>query len=134
MASGCRFNINPVWERPFCGCCISSAPSSTAPRPQPRLVVVAPMSGHYATLLRGTVEAFMPSHDVYVTDWAVAKTVPLTEGTFGLDDYVAYLISVFHRLGGDCHVLASSCQPAVPVLMMAISRMEAEDDPYVPSP
>lgn len=124
-------HINPVWERPFCRLLHFERAFEHPPRrPQPRLVVVAPMSGHYATLLRGTVEAFLPSHDVYVTDWADAKTVPLTEGTFGLDDYVDYLISVFHRLGGDCHVLAV-CQPAVPVLM-AISRMEAEDDPYVP--
>ncbi|WP_084540177.1 polyhydroxyalkanoate depolymerase [Azorhizobium doebereinerae] len=124
-------HINAVWSRPFCRLLHFERAFEHPPRrPQPRLVVVAPMSGHHATLLRGTVEAFLPTHDVYVTDWLDAKSVPLTEGTFGLDDYVDYLISIFHRLGGDCHVLAV-CQPAVPVLM-AISRMEAEDDPYVP--
>ncbi len=124
-------HINAVWARPFCRL-LHFEREFTHPlrRPQPRLVIVAPMSGHHATLLRGTVEAFLPTHDVYVTDWLDAKTVPLLDGTFGLDDYVDYLIAIFHRLGGDCHVLAV-CQPAVPV-MMAVARMEAEDDPYTP--
>src|SRR3954465_13794196 len=58
----------------------------------PRLLIVAPMSGHYATLLRGTVERMLPTADVYITDWRDAKLVPLSEGSFDLDDYVDYLI------------------------------------------
>ena len=83
-------------------------------RPQPRLLIVAPMSGHFATLLRGTVEAFLPNHDVYVTDWVDARMVPLSEGGFDLDDYIDYVISILHALGGDTHVVAV-CQPSVPV-------------------
>jgi poly(3-hydroxybutyrate) depolymerase len=95
------------------------------------LLIVAPMSGHYATLLRGTVEAFLPNHDVYVTDWVDARMVPLTEGSFDLDDYIDYVISILHALGGDTHILAV-CQPSVPVLA-AVALMEADGDPYVPT-
>ncbi|MFG1421949.1 polyhydroxyalkanoate depolymerase [Roseixanthobacter liquoris] len=133
MVSGMKVpvHINPVWSRPFCRLLHFSRAFEYPPRrPQPKLVIVAPMSGHYATLLRGTVEAFLPTHDVYITDWADAKMVPLAEGRFGLDDYVDYLISIFRSFGGDCHVLAV-CQPAVPVLM-AVARMEDEQDPNAP--
>ncbi len=99
-------------------------------RPQPKLLIVAPMSGHYPTLLRGTVETFLPNHDVYITEWADARMVPLTEGRFDLDDYIDYIISMLHVLGGDVHVIAV-CQPSVPV-MAAVSLMEADKDPYVP--
>jgi len=88
------------------------------------------MSGHYATLLRGTVEAFLPTHEVYITDWADARMVPLTEGRFDLDDYVDYVIEMLHALGGNMHVIAV-CQPSVPVVA-AVSVMEAQRDPYVP--
>jgi poly(3-hydroxybutyrate) depolymerase len=88
------------------------------------------MSGHHATLLRGTVEAFLPNHDVYITDWVDARMVPLSEGNFDLDDYIDYLISILHALGGDTHVVAV-CQPSVPVLA-AVALMEADDDPYAP--
>ena len=88
------------------------------------------MSGHYATLLRGTVEAFLPTHEVYITDWADARMVPLTEGRFDLDDYVDYVIEMLHVLGGNMHVIAV-CQPSVPVVA-AVSVMEAERDPFVP--
>ena len=84
-------------------------------RPQPKLLIVAPMSGHYATLLRGTVEAFLPDHDVYITDWVDARMVPLADGRFDLDDYIDYVIAMLHFLGGDVHVIAV-CQPSVPVL------------------
>jgi poly(3-hydroxybutyrate) depolymerase len=99
-------------------------------RPQPKILLVAPMSGHFATLLRGTVETFLPSHQVMITDWADARMVPLTAGSFDLDDYIDYLISMFRALGPDLHVMAV-CQPAVPV-MAAVARMEAENDPYTP--
>ena len=88
------------------------------------------MSGHYATLLRGTVAAFLPNHEVYITDWQDARMVPLSEGTFDLDDYIDYVISMLHALGPDTHVIGV-CQPSVPV-MAAVSRMEAENDPYAP--
>ena len=83
----------------------------------PPLLIVAPMSGHYATLLRGTVERMLPKHDVYITDWRDAKAVPLTDGTFDFDDYVDYLIEFIEAIGelrGERpHVLAV-CQPSVP--------------------
>jgi poly(3-hydroxybutyrate) depolymerase len=76
------------------------------------------------------VETFLPNHDVYLTDWADARMVPLTEGRFDLDDYIDYIISMLHALNGDVHVIAV-CQPSVPV-MAAVSLMEADQDPYVP--
>jgi poly(3-hydroxybutyrate) depolymerase len=124
-------HINAVWERPFCQLLHFERAFSRVPRrPQPKLLIVAPMSGHYATLLRGTVEAFLPNHDVYITDWRSARMVPLAEGRFDLDDYIDYIVSMLHMLGGDVHVIAV-CQPSVPVLA-AISLMEANKDPYVP--
>lgn len=123
--------ITSVWERPFCNLLHFERIFDRPPRrPQPKLLIVAPMSGHYATLLRGTVEAFLPNHDVYITDWVDARMVPVAEGRFDLDDYIDYIISILHRLGGDCHVIGV-CQPAVPVLA-AVARMEAEKDPYIP--
>ena len=124
--------IKTVWERPFCRLLHFERVLEHTPRvPQPRVLIVAPMSGHYPTLLRGTVEAFLPKHDVYLTEWIDARMVPVTEGRFDLDDYIDYIISILHFLRGDCHVVAV-CQPSVPVLA-AVARMEAEDDPYVPS-
>ncbi|HTQ82466.1 MAG TPA: polyhydroxyalkanoate depolymerase [Pseudolabrys sp.] len=123
--------INSVWERPFCRLLHFERAFKHAPRrPQPKLLIVAPMSGHYATLLRGTVEAFLPNHDVYITEWRNARSVPVAEGRFDLDDYIDYVISILHFLGGDAHVLAV-CQPSVPVLA-AVALMEADKDPYVP--
>ncbi len=91
-------------------------------RPQdPAVLLVAPMSGHYATLLRGTVQAFLPDHDVYITDWRDARDMPLIGPGFDLDDYVDYVIRFIEHLGPDVHVIAV-CQPAVPVLA-AVSLM-----------
>jgi poly(3-hydroxybutyrate) depolymerase len=124
-------HIQPVWERPFCKLLHFERAFEHPPRrPQPRLLIVAPMSGHYPTLLRGTVEGFLPNHDVYITEWADARMVPVSDGRFDLDDYIDYVISILHFLGGDMHVIAV-CQPSVPVLA-AVARMEAENDPYVP--
>ena len=123
--------IEMVWERPFCKLLHFERVLSHVPRrPQPKLLIVAPMSGHYATLLRGTVETFLPNHDIYITEWADARMVPMEEGRFDLDDYIDYVISILHFLGGDAHVIAV-CQPSVPVLA-AVSLMEADKDPYVP--
>jgi poly(3-hydroxybutyrate) depolymerase len=124
--------VMPVWERPFCKLLHFERAIANPPRrPQPKLLIVAPMSGHYSTLLRGTVETFLPNHEVYITDWADARMVPVAEGRFDLDDYIDYVISMLHTLGGDTHVLAV-CQPSVPVLA-AVALMEADNDPYAPS-
>ena len=123
--------ISTVWERPFCKLVHFERVFQHQPRrPQPRLLIVAPMSGHFATLLRGTVEAFLPNHDVYVTDWVDARMVPVAEGRFDLDDYIDYVISILHALGGDTHIIAV-CQPAVPVLA-AVALMNAANDPACP--
>jgi poly(3-hydroxybutyrate) depolymerase len=118
-----------VWERPFCNVIAFDRLTGRA-KAQPKILMVAPMSGHYATLLRGTAEAFLPTHQVYITDWMDARMVPLSEGRFDLDDYIDYLMSMFRALGPDLHIMAV-CQPSVPV-MAAIARMEAENDPYTP--
>ena len=124
-------HINTIWERPFCRLLHFERAFTQVPRrPQPKLLIVAPMSGHYPTLLRGTVETFLPNHDVYITDWRNARSVPVSEGRFDLDDYIDYVISILHVLAGDVHVIAV-CQPSVPVLA-AVSLMEADKDPYVP--
>ena len=124
-------HISTVWERPFCRLVHFERVFEHHPRrPQPKLLLVAPLSGHYPTLLRGTVEAFLPNHEVYITEWVNASMVPVAEGSFDLDDYIDYLISILHVLGGDTHVIAV-CQPSVPVLAAA-ALMEADDDPYAP--
>ena len=94
-------------------------------------MIVAPLSGHHATLLRGTVKAMLPQHSVYITDWSNARDVPLTLGTFDLDDCIDYLMSIFRVLGPNLHVMAV-CQPAVPVLA-AVSLMEEVCDPHTPA-
>lgn len=91
----------------------------------PKVLMVAPMSGHFATLLRGTVAEFLPDHDVYVTDWRDARDVPLYDPEFGLDDYVDTLLEFLRLLGPDTHVIAV-CQPAVPVLAAAALMNEGE--------
>lgn len=120
-----------VWSRPFCDLLHFSRSASADPAGDPRILIVAPMSGHYATLLRGTVETFLPSADVYITDWTDARLVPASDGRFDLDDYIDYIIEMLHVLGPDTHVVAV-CQPSVPVLA-AVSVMEARKDPNAPS-
>ena len=125
-----------IWERPFCKLIHFERQVTRLRKPQPKLLIVAPMSGHYATLLRGTVEAFLPTHEVYITDWVDARMVPMAAGRFDLDDYIDYLISICHVLGKDgekvgLHTLGV-CQPSVP-LLAAIARMEAENDRYAPA-
>ena len=97
---------------------------------QPKLLIVAPMSGHYATLLRGTVERMLPKHDVFITDWADAKLVPLSNGSFDLDDYVDYLVEFLAAIGPGAHMLAV-CQPAVPAYA-AVALMNADKHPCRP--
>ncbi len=95
-----------------------------------KLLIVAPMSGHHATLLRGTVQALIPHHDVYITDWLDARDVPLAAGEFTLNTYIDYLIEFLHHLGPDTHAMAV-CQPAVP-LYAAVALMSQHDDPCTP--
>ena len=118
-----------VWERPFCK--LLRFVRTPKPKPQPKLLIVAPMSGHYATLLRGTVEAFLPHFDVHITDWTDARMAPLAAGRFDLDDYIDYLIDMLHTLGPNTHTLGV-CQPAVP-LTAAVARMSSDKDPCVPA-
>jgi len=101
------------------------------PKDAPRLLIVAPMSGHYATLLRGTVARMVENQDVWITDWADAKMVPVSEGRFDLDDYIDYLIEFLRFIGPDTHVLAV-CQPSVPAFAAA-AVMGAERDPCRPA-
>lgn len=117
-------------SKPFCNLVNFRKMSAGRPLNQPKILMVAPMSGHYATLLRGTVETLLPTHDVYITDWVDARTVPLSTGRFDLDDYIDYVIEMIRLLGPDVHLMAV-CQPSVPVIA-AIARMEAEGDPAAP--
>ncbi|MDP1839465.1 MAG: polyhydroxyalkanoate depolymerase [Reyranella sp.] len=116
-------NEEILLRKPFCQ--LLHFHRDTARR-DPKVLVVAPMSGHYATLLRGTVEALLPEHDVHITDWTDAREVPLSEGNFSLDDYIDYIIAFCRYLGPDVHVIAV-CQPSVPVLAAAALMAEAKD-------
>jgi poly(3-hydroxybutyrate) depolymerase len=125
-----------VWERPFCRLLRFERQWENLGKPQPKLLIVAPMSGHHATLLRGTVEAFLPYYDVYITDWADARVVPKALGDFDLDDYIDYLLAICEQLsrekdGIPLHTLGV-CQPSVP-LIAAVALMEAEGSPHVPA-
>ena len=116
-----------VAEKPFCRLLRFKRATTLD---HPKVLLVAPLSGHYATLLRDTVRALLPDHDVYITDWIDARLVPLADGYFHFADYVAYMQEFIRKLGPDVHVI-SVCQPTVPV-MAAISLMAAADDPAQP--
>jgi poly(3-hydroxybutyrate) depolymerase len=126
-----------VWERPFCKLLHFEKQLDPEHRLlQQKLLIVAPLSGHYATLLRGTVEAFLPYYDVYITDWINARAIPLSNGRFDLDDYIDYLRIFFEFLskehdGRSVHSIGV-CQPAVP-LIAAVALMEAQDSKHVPA-
>ncbi len=107
-----------VLEKPFCQLLNFKRHNK---RKDPKVLMVAPLSGHYATLLRDTVRTFLPDQDVYITNWKDARAVPITDGPFHFDDYVAYVQEFIRFLGPDIHVV-SVCQPTVPVLA-AISLM-----------
>ena len=103
-------------------------------RNDPKVLIIAPMSGHYATLLRGTVAAMLPDHDVFITDWQDAREVPVSQGDFDLDDFTDYLIDFCRQLarnGGRPHVMAV-CQPGVP-MMAAAATMAASNDAARPA-
>jgi len=92
--------------------------------PQPRVLLVAPLSGHFSTLLRGTVRTMLPEHDVYITDWHNVRDVPLMHGRFGFDDYIAHLIRFLEAIGPGAHVVAV-CQPCVAVLVATAVMAQA---------
>ena len=120
-----------VWRRPFCNLLHFARPDFKDGAGQPKLLIVAPMSGHYATLLRGTVEALLPHYDVTITDWADARMVPLALGPFDLDDYIVYLREMLAHLGPGVHTIGV-CQPSVP-LLAASALMEADGDRAAPA-
>lgn len=117
-------------DKPFCRLVHFHRDVRAAGRDDPKVLLVAPLSGHHATLLRDTVRALLPAHDVYVTDWVDARMVPLSAGPFHLNDYVRYVQDFIRHLGPDVHVI-SVCQPTVPVLA-AVSLMATANDPCQP--
>jgi poly(3-hydroxybutyrate) depolymerase len=120
-------------EKPFCNLIHfkKALPArELAALKQPTVLLVAPLSGHHATLLRDTVRSLLQDHDVYIVDWIDARLVPLTAGPFHLHDYVYYIQDFIRKLGPDLHVI-SVCQPTVPVLA-AISLMASDKDPQLP--
>lgn len=120
-----------VWERPFARVINFKRDTNIKLDNQPRILLVAPMSGHYATLLRGTVERFLPDADVHITDWTDARNVPLSQGSFDLDDYIEYIIEMLDFLGPNTHIVGV-CQPSVPVLA-AVSLMESRGNKNAPA-
>ena len=109
-----------VCKTPFCTLLHFEKQTET---PQPPVLVVSPMSGHFATLLRDTVRTMLPDHDVYITDWHNVRDVPLSKGTFGIDEFVDHLIEFMTVIGPGCHVVAI-CQPSVPTLVAAAVMAE----------
>jgi poly(3-hydroxybutyrate) depolymerase len=122
-----------VVERPFCRLLHFKkdlTDKQFAKLKQPKVLLVAPLSGHHSTLLRDTVRSLLTDHDVFITDWTDARMVPLAEGPFHLDDYIFYVQDFIRLLAPDLHVI-SVCQPTVPVLA-AISLMATAKDPQLP--
>ena len=132
--------VETVWSKPFCSLlhftrdrkALAKARGVKVSEVKDRpVLIVAPMSGHHATLLRGTVEAFLPDHEVYITDWVDARKVSVAEGRFDLDDYVLYVRDMITALGSNPHVVAV-CQPGPPTLA-AIALMAEDKDKARPT-
>ncbi len=123
-----NIEIEDADQKPFCTLLHFS--KKGCPVKLPKLMIVAPMAGHHATLLRGTVEDLLPYFDIYITDWISASQVPVFYGKFDLDDYIDYLIEFFRLFRGPLHVLAV-CQPTVPV-MAAAAIMSDEKSKHLP--
>lgn len=117
-------------EKPFCKLLHFRKDSGKAHANQPKILLVAPLSGHHATLLRDTVKALLPEHDVYITDWTDARMVSLDQGAFHLHDYIYYVQDFIRHLSPNLNVI-SVCQPTVPVLA-AISLMASDKEKYLP--
>lgn len=122
---------NIVLEKPFCDLIHFERDLAPDQDQGPNILIVAPMSGHYATLLRGTAEQMMQTGNVYITDWKDARMVPNDQGSFDLDDYIDYVIEMIQHLGPNTHLMAV-CQPSVPVLAAA-AIMEARKDKLLPA-
>jgi poly(3-hydroxybutyrate) depolymerase len=120
-----------IIAKPFCNLVYFERDMPLARRRKDsKLLIVAPMAGHFPTLLRGTVRDMLPHHDVYITEWRDARRVPRSAGPFDLDDYIDYVVELIRYFQGDVHVMAV-CQPTVPVFA-AVSLLEAERDRSVP--
>jgi len=119
-----------VLSKPFCDLVHFARDVPATRKNDPKVLVVAPMAGHFATLLRGTVRDLLPDHDVYVTEWLDARFVPRADGPFDLDVYIDYITEFLEFFDGDVHIMAV-CQPTVPVFA-AVSLMEAKRDRAVP--
>ncbi|MFL0799266.1 MAG: polyhydroxyalkanoate depolymerase [Agarilytica sp.] len=126
-----------VWEKPFARLlhferdAANKAKATGKDSVDPRVLIVAPLSGHYATLLRGTVETFLPEHEVFVSDWADARNVPLSDGRFDMNDYIDYVIQMIETIGPDAHVFAV-CQPG-PSVLAAVSVMSENNSEFTPA-
>ena len=130
-------SIETIWSSPWCSLLHFKRDRDALSRAHgpgwvdPRVLIAAPLSGHYATLLRGTVEAFIQDHDVYITDWHDARDVPISDGRFDLDDYIDHIRTMIREIGPAAHVVAV-CQPGPPVLA-AIALMAEDKDPATPA-
>ncbi len=136
--NGAEIAVTPrgVWSSPWCAMVhferdAAALKAARGARTDPSVLLVAPMSGHYATLLRGTVEAFLPEHEVYITDWTDARMAPLLAGRFDLNDYVDHVMAMLRALGPETHVVAV-CQPG-PSVLAAVSLMAAQNDACAPA-
>lgn len=133
---GVRVRPHAVWATPWCSLVHferdeAALERARGKRSDPTVLIVAPLSGHYATLLRGTVETFLPEHEVFITDWTDARMAPIFTGRFDLNDYVDHILGVLRFLGPETHVVAV-CQPGPPVLA-AISLLAGDNDPCTPA-
>jgi poly(3-hydroxybutyrate) depolymerase len=126
VSGGVEYPVSEVFDvqKPFCRLLHFRKEGAPA---QPKVIVFAPLSGHFATLCRDTVKTLLADHDVWVTDWIDAKEIPITAGPFHFDDYVAYVREFLGFMGRDSHAI-SVCQPTVPVLA-AVSLMAAAGEP-----
>jgi poly(3-hydroxybutyrate) depolymerase len=138
LVDGAEVAVTPrtVWASPWCGLVhferdAGQLRAVRGERTDPTVLLVAPMSGHYATLLRGTVEAFLPEHEVYVTDWSDARWVPVLAGRFDLHDYIDHVMAILRWLGPHTNVVAV-CQPG-PLVLAAVSLLAEADDPCTPA-
>lgn len=125
-----------VWHKPFCDLLhFHRKAAHVAKLKHAPVLIVAPLSGHYATLLRGTVEAMLKEHDVYITDWIDARDVPMTAGAFDLDDYADYIVEMcehIYETHGERPAVLGVCQPGIPVTVAA-SLMAADKNPARPA-
>jgi len=127
-----KLSIKTIHKKPFCNLVHFQRTSPILKkRKDPKVLVVAPISGHYATLLRGTIERLIPNQDVYVTDWIDAREVSLKNGTFNLQDFISYIIEFLQVLDSDTHVIAV-CQPG-PLVLAATAIMAEEKDKARPA-